>query len=584
MALLAFAVHSGTLGNELTFDDHAAVERNPLTEKPWDLAVHFSSGFWGEEYELTIATWRPLATLTLAWNRALHGTHPLGFHLVNLLLHSLTCVVVCLLARRWDLPAPAALGAGALFAVMPVHVEAIAAAVGRADLLLGLAGLGTLLLWERGQTAWATIALACALLSKEMAVTLVPLLLWIDVVRGRGWKRWLVPAALVPVWLGLRYAALGTLAGPTPGFLENPLVGADIWTRLWTAGEIYWKSLGLLTTPGALLHDYSFATVEPASGATVAGISGLLLLAATAAGAVALARRAPVVSLSLALFILPYLLVSHLGPTLPMIFAERVFYLPSAGLCILALHGAAAATPRLKRPWLPTVCLALLMLFFAGRCALRVTDWKDDATLFLTDIEHAPRGVKPLTNAAAVLARQGRIDEALLLARRAVEVRPESSMGHISVANLAIVIGNRDEALTSLEAASRLSPGVASFALARCAFEARFNGPDAVKACRQAVNAPLSKPYARVLLGTALDLAGNPSEAERSFKTALSLDPHPTVDFYYNYAIFLARNRRYAEALPLLEEAAGLAPARTDIARALTGARKLNAKQSPNVP
>ena len=387
--------------------------------------------------------------------------------------------------------------------------------------------------------------------------------------------------AMVPIWLGLRYSALGALTGPATGFLENPLVGADLATRISTAGEIYWRSLAMVTSPHTLLHDYSFATIEPSAGLTAAGLTGLMLLVGTAVGVVALRRAAPVASLALALFILPYLLVSHLGPTLPMIFAERVFYLPCAGICILVMHGAQLAAPRLKRPWLPAACLGLLMLFFAGRSALRVSDWRDDATLFLTDVEFAPRGVKPLTNAAGVLARQGRIDEALSLARKAVEVRPEASIGHISVANLATIAGNREEAARHLDEAARLSPGVASFALAKCSYKARFGESEAVEACDEAVRAPLSKPYARVLLGTALDLAGRTDDAEQSFKQALSLEPHPTVDFYYNYAIFLARNRRFSEALPLLEKAAAMAPTRDDVARALEGARKLS-RRSPH--
>ena len=85
-------------------------------------------------------SFRPITTLTFRWNVALHGFHVFGFHLVNLLLHAVCSALVATVARRilrehsrW-----APLLAGLAFAVHPVHVEAVANIVCRAEMLSGI--------------------------------------------------------------------------------------------------------------------------------------------------------------------------------------------------------------------------------------------------------------------------------------------------------------------------------------------------------------------------------------------------------------------------------------------------------------
>jgi protein O-mannosyl-transferase len=570
LAIISALPHFATLSNELVFDDHLAIEQNPLTREPVDLAAHFTSGFWGEEYELTIATWRPLVTLSFAWNYAIHGLSPIGYHIVNLMLHALATVLLALLAVNWGAGHLTALVAGLLFAVLPVHVEAIAAGVGRADLMLACAAFGALHCWERRRLTAALVLLLLALLSKEMAVAVAGVMVWREVQLREYRFYWLMPLAVVVLWLVARYLALGTLLGPTPGLLENPLVEQSYLIRVWSAGEIAVRVLQLLVAPFVLLHDYGLATVTPAVLPGAVSLLGLSLLATGIGLIFWTAFRRPLVSVAMALFLGPYLLVSHLGPTLPMGMAERVLYLPSAGFCLLVAIGilALCRTPNTARIVLAVVVMAVVAMGF--RSAVRVADWKDDLTLVLTDVQNAPDGVKMHVNAARLAADAGHREEAWRFIDRALQIAPGESLVHLSAVHLAVQDGNAQRALSHLESARQLSPGVAELAAARCAYLVRFRQLGAVEACTTAANAPLAEPHIWSLLGMALDQNGNLVEAESAFQESLALQIRPVADTLYNYGIFLARQNRYEEALIYLEQAARLSRGRPDIQRALS--------------
>src|SRR5262249_44208967 len=106
-----------------------------------------------------------------------HGVAPFGYHLVNFALHAAVCVVLALVLARITGDATLALLAAFLFAAHPVHTEAVASVVGRAELLAALLGLLAwwIVLARRSVPARAVAALVlvAAALAKENAITIV---------------------------------------------------------------------------------------------------------------------------------------------------------------------------------------------------------------------------------------------------------------------------------------------------------------------------------------------------------------------------------------------------------------------------
>ncbi len=130
-ALVAFAVFATTLAYQFVYDDRSVIVDNPcfFTLANWREIV--TSPWWPR------GLYRPLTSLTLAANWTLGPGRPFDFHLINVLMHAAATAALCVLARRL-MPRSAALAAAVLFAVHPVHVEAVANVVGRAEVLATL--------------------------------------------------------------------------------------------------------------------------------------------------------------------------------------------------------------------------------------------------------------------------------------------------------------------------------------------------------------------------------------------------------------------------------------------------------------
>lgn len=79
-------------------------------------------------------SYRPLTVLTYRWNFALAGLKAWTYHLVNVLLHTFVVYLFYQFSRRFLNPS-GSLAAALLFALHPVHVEAVTGVVGRAELL-----------------------------------------------------------------------------------------------------------------------------------------------------------------------------------------------------------------------------------------------------------------------------------------------------------------------------------------------------------------------------------------------------------------------------------------------------------------
>ncbi|MEW6270197.1 MAG: hypothetical protein AB1689_12980, partial [Thermodesulfobacteriota bacterium] len=180
----ALVVYAGTLSNGFPFDDAIQVEQNLYVRSLAHVPAILSQPTWpGYVY-------RPLPTLTYAATWALVGPAPWLHHLTSALLHAGVSVLVLLLLAR-VFGARVALLAALLFAVHPIHVEAVASVANRTELLAALLGIGAVLLvvprgarspGERPPLPRMALGLAsfvAALLSKESALTLavaVPLL------------------------------------------------------------------------------------------------------------------------------------------------------------------------------------------------------------------------------------------------------------------------------------------------------------------------------------------------------------------------------------------------------------------------
>lgn len=432
LAAVAVIPFLNSLHGDFVFDDLEIVRDNPFVNGRVSATGLLT---WSHES----ATWyRPLTMFTYAANHRI-GAEPFGFHLVNVLLHAVVSVEVFYLARGF-VPSAAAAVTALLFAVHPIHTEAVSNIVGRAELLAAAFVLASLLAFRRGAGAapggrlwWrglSVLAFTAALLSKESAISAIPMLvllhLWIRRERKLGpLLDGITPfLASAAAYLAVRWLVLGALTLPQPPqFLDNPLAHVSASARLQTALVVLWDYLALLAVPWQLSADYSYnavpLVVSPADPRFVAALVGWALIALTVSAA---ARRTAVPLVSVLFFVLPLLLTANVLVPIGTIKAERLLYLPSLGWC-LALGWLIGSWSQ-AQPRRALVALLAVSAVLALRTWVRNHDWRDSVSLFEATTRAVPASAKAHHNLAVAYDLAGRWDDAMMHFRRALAIFP----------------------------------------------------------------------------------------------------------------------------------------------------------------
>ncbi len=178
LAVIACALvpYIPALWNGFAMDDLYIIVWNPLVHSVRGVWHAFGGPYWPPD--LGGQMYRPLPLADFAMDWTISRGHPVWFHAMNLVWHAGVAVAAAALARRWA-DWPAALATGLVFAVHPVHVEAVANVVGRAE-LMAAAGvcLAVYAAVVRQNVLLSGAALLLGLLSKENAVVAPALIGW----------------------------------------------------------------------------------------------------------------------------------------------------------------------------------------------------------------------------------------------------------------------------------------------------------------------------------------------------------------------------------------------------------------------
>jgi hypothetical protein len=356
------------------------------------------------------------------------------------LLHALAAVMVLQLGMALMPGRPFAVLIGALlFAVHPIHTDAVSSIVNRSEILAFVfAALAFISFrrWRLGDTGAAGLAVAgfCALasfLSKESGGPVIAFaLLWILLTRRQGrplgtaWAGWVL-AFVIPVLVygALRWGALGGTLTTAGNRYFTAVDGIDTLYTMLGVGARYLK---LLVLPHPLSPDYSFQSIPTAGSLfepwTLAGAFLVpFFLVSTAWLATRRDGAGRAAGMALAWFVLFMLPASHLVPILvPM--AERLTYVPSAGFCLAAglLADVLASRFRIATP----AILAGVIIAGAALAFARDGVWRDDLSLSADAVATHPRNALMLANLGSQMARRGNMAAAVAAFERALDVSP----------------------------------------------------------------------------------------------------------------------------------------------------------------
>jgi hypothetical protein len=369
----------------------------------------------------------------------LHGNRPWAFHLVNVLLHGGASALVAELGRRlagWRV----GLFAGLLFACHPIHSEAVAGIVGRAELVCAVGVLGAMVLFlKRPMTvprALAIFALSLiAMLSKEQGFLLPALLLALLPVavhsgppRGDAERQAMLLAFALVIWCAfglimLREEVLKLRFEWERGFLNiaiQPLAISPPVDRRLIPIALLGRYFQLLVAPVKLSIDYGMTVI----GSTISRRDPYLWLGVGVAAAwlvgavVCLIRRRRVVLFCLLSMALTYLPASNIV-IIATIFGERLMYLPSAFFVIL-LALLLARLPCAKG----NILLVAVLILAVIRTATYIRRWNDRDSFYEYSLVQQPKSLGIHLLVADVDYKEGRLSDASRVAREAEALYP----------------------------------------------------------------------------------------------------------------------------------------------------------------
>jgi tetratricopeptide (TPR) repeat protein len=378
-----------------------------VTRSNLDLIVN--KPYWWPFIETPL--YRPATTFSYLLNYSALGNsnRPLGYHVVNWLLHTANVWLVFGLAMRIGRRIWPAIFLAGLWAVHPLGTEAVTNIVGRADLLAAFGVLASFYAYlaagdAGGARRWvwmavSVTAMTVAVFSKESAIAGLGLVVLYDLVcspkpfrLADSGRRWVILALPVAAFLYQRSVVLAGSRIEIP-YVDNPIAGAGFWTGRITAIGVMGRYLALLLWPAHLSADYSFSQIPLASG-TLTEWLALIAVAAVTVAALATLKANRLVSFCLGAALLTFLPAANVLFTTGTIMAERLMYLPSAFLLAAIVAAIYSFEAKIAYSRLAPTLLGLAVVVCGARTFARNPDWHDDVSLWTATVATAPASFK----------------------------------------------------------------------------------------------------------------------------------------------------------------------------------------------
>lgn len=445
IAVIAAVLYLPVLTADFVYDDISQILTDNYIHTPAHFAEVLSLSVMKKD---VIDNNRPVMLLSLMLDSLLWGRNPAGFHLTNLLLHSLCSAMVFLLlygvlsrllAQRdknigalW-----AAFAAATLFAIHPVSSEAVCVVTFREDLLAAFLILLTLVLAERFPTERRTINIllggliiistfAAAAAKENGAVApLFLLVYWLIVRGGSQWRIWtgLIAAGFgaTAVFIAARFMLIP--AKSVIFFQKASYLGGSFSQMLTIQPRIWGFQLLELIWPKLLCADQTAYSIR-----YITLPAALVALAAVIIVAALLCRKNIGFAAGAIFYFLAILPTSNLVPIYrPM--ADRYLYLPTFGVC-LALG---AVICRLKTPtkqWpmaLRVVAAMAIYIFFGFFTVQQLFVWHNSISLWQDTIKKNPFSYTGYNNLGFALFDAGEFKKAIPFFTKASQLNPNDS-------------------------------------------------------------------------------------------------------------------------------------------------------------
>ncbi len=575
---VSFLLYANTLGHEYTQDDAIVIYDNMYTQQglqgiPGLLTKDTFFGFFKKEGKAKLVSggrYRPLTPVMFAVEWQLFGKKPWVGHLLNVLFFGLLCMMIYSLNHALfkpilnDKTAVFSLVAALLFAAHPIHTEVVANIKGRDEIMsmIGAVGAFIFVLKYIDKVKMSSLLIAfvlffLGLMSKENTITYLAVIglgVWMFRTKNRG-KLLMPMMALLgatAVFLLIRTSVLGFDFGATSTELMNnpylkwngnkyiPFSGAEKMATIAFTLGIYLK---LLVLPHPLIHDYYPRHIDIMSFGDLGVILSILANVVLLVIAIYYFKKKRLISYSIFYYFFCLSIVSNIVFPIGTNMSERFLFMPSLGFCWIIAWLFIQFSP--KKQAIVSAILGFFLGFYSFKTVVRNFDWKNDYTLFTTDVKKTTRSAKLLNAAGGALSteaskmdkgakRTKMLKEAIEHLTKATEIHPTYKNAFLLRANSQYWLGNYPEAALDYEKALQIDPGyqaamdnlpLALRDAGRHFGEVEKDYQKALNYLKQAITLNPEDAETNRLLGISYGLRQDHSNAIKYFKKVVDLDP-----------------------------------------------------------
>ncbi|XP_058045529.1 protein O-mannosyl-transferase TMTC3 isoform X1 [Ahaetulla prasina] len=618
---LIFGVVAACYWNSLfcgfVFDDVSAILDNKDLHPSTPIKNLFLNDFWGTPMseERSHKSYRPFTVFTFRLNYLFSELNAVSYHFLNIIFHAIVCIIFLKVCKLF-LDNKSSLVASLLFAVHPIHTEAVTGVVGRAELLSSIFFLAAFLSYTRSRgpentIVWTPIAatvflVAVATLCKEQGVTVVGIccvyevfiaqgytvpILWytvLHILQGKGSISYCMLQMLLKL-IVLMFSTLllvvirvQVIQSQLPVFtrFDNPAAVSPSPVRQLTFNYLLPVNAWLLLNPSELCCDWTMGTIPLVESVldvrNIATVTFFCFLGTL----VVFSLRYPgdsskTVLMALCLIVLPFIPASNLFFPVGFVVAERVLYVPSMGFCMLVAHGWKKLSSNSILRKLSWICLSLVLFIHALKTLQRNWDWESEYTLFMSALKVNKNNAKLWNNVGHALENEKNFERALRFFIQATQVQPDDIGAHMNVGRTYKNLNRTREAEESYLVAKSLMPQIIpgkkyaarvapnhlnvyiNLANLIRANESRLEEADQLY--RQAISMRPDFKQAYISRGELLLKMNKPLQAKEAYLRALELD-RSNADLWYNLAIVYIELKDPSEALKNFNQALELNP------------------------
>jgi len=560
LILAVILVYSPVWWAGFIWDDDFDITANPVIIGPLGLK---------EIWTTSAAQHFPLVLTTFWVEHALWGLAPLPYHVVDVVMHGASAVLLWQVLRKLRVPG-AWLGA-ALWALHPVQVESVAWISEMKNTESGVFFLLAILFFLRWQRSglpggWnyglALVFSALAMASKSSTVIL-PLVLWLCAWWMEGRWQWRHGVRVAPIFLMSFVASALTMWTPAVGGGGNPQ-WVQTWPERWAgAGDAVWFYLGKLVWPHPLIIIYPRWQIDASDWISyVPLLVGIIVLIVFWLNRESWSRPWFFAFGYFLAALLPVLGLVEMSFTRYSLVADHFQYLASMGP--LALAGAGIV--RLANVVIPGKSLQASILSAGVLLLLGFLSWQqagfyeNEETLWSYTLAHNPNCWIGHNNLGMVLEKKGWTGDAIDQYQKALKIKPGYADAYNNLGNVLTQDGQLDDAIEQYQKALTITPNIAAihhnFGMALYK-KGQIN--EAIVQYQKALEINPSYADALYNLGDIFLQKGQMDEALVECQNAVKLDP-TLADAHNSLGVVLFKKGRVNEAITQFQEAVRLKP------------------------